>query len=240
MKKFNADIINQYFKKHTLRMFVGILIFFSLMLVNCFVYFSGAKEKNKEFIVVIDAGHGGNDPGKVSPDGVLEKDVNLAIALRLKSRLEEKGIKVILTRDSDICLAIDGATNKKKSDMINRMELVNESGADLLISIHQNSYSDSRVKGAQAFYYGSSEQSEKLAKEIQSCVKEYADTENNRMAKACNDYYILRKSVCPAVIIECGFLSNPEETARLVDEGYQDKLAQAITSAICNIYLNNQ
>lgn len=214
------------------------LVFFMLMLVNCFVYYSGAKEKEKEFIVVIDAGHGGNDPGKVSPDGILEKDVNLAIALKLKERLEEQGVKVILTRDSDYCLAAEGATNKKKSDMINRMEIVNTSGADLLISIHQNSYSDKKVKGSQTFYYGSSAESEKLAKEIQSCIREYVDNDNNRKAKAENDYYILRKSVCPAVIIECGFLSNPEETAMLVDESYQDKLAQAISKAVCEFHEN--
>ena len=227
----------QNFGKVSLRALLGILIFFSLMLVNCFVYFSDASEKKEILTVVIDAGHGGNDPGKVSQDGILEKDVNLAIALKLKSQLEKKGIRVILTRDSDVCLAETGAANKKKSDMINRMELVNESGADLLISIHQNSYSDKRVKGAQVFYYGSSEQSMLLAKEIQDCIKEYADAENNRKAKACDDYYILRKSACPAVIIECGFLSNPEETAKLVDDKYQEKLAEAITEAVCGLYL---
>ena len=238
MKKNDIDIISQHFKKHTLRMLVGMLIFFSLMIVNCFVYFSTAETKKDEIVVVIDAGHGGNDPGKVSPDGIMEKDVNLAIALKLKQRLEEKGVKVILTRDSDICLADVNATNKKKSDMINRVELVNGSGADLLISIHQNSYKDANVKGAQAFYYSGSAESQKLAESIQSMIKQNVHEDNNRKIKANNDYYILRKCACPAVIIECGFLSCPDETRKLVDEKYQDKLAIAIAEAVCNIYLN--
>ena len=175
MKRNNVDIINQHFKKRKKRTFLGMLVFFSLMLINCFVYFSGAETKDEEMVVVIDAGHGGNDPGKVSKDGIMEKDVNLAIALKLKQRLEGKGIKVILTRDSDICLAETGATNKKKSDMINRMELVNGSGADLLISIHQNSYKDTNVKGAQVFYYSGSDESRKLAEGIQTEIKQTVD-----------------------------------------------------------------
>ena len=240
MKRNNVDIINQHFKKRKKRTFLGMLVFFSLMLVNCFVYFSGAETKDEEIVVVIDAGHGGNDPGKVSKDGIMEKDVNLAIALKLKQRLEGKGIKVILTRDSDICLAETGATNKKKSDMINRMELVNGSGADLLISIHQNSYKDTNVKGAQVFYYSGSDESRKLAERIQTEIKQTVDKENNRKIKANDDYYILRKSACPAVIIECGFLSCPEETRKLVDEKYQDELAVAITEAVCKTYLNRE
>ena len=220
------------------KMIVGTLILIALLFVNCFVYFSSAEEnEDDEFVVVVDAGHGGNDPGKVSQDGILEKDVNLAIAIKLKSALEQRGIKVILTRDSDTNLAIEGATNKKSSDMTKRMEIVNDSNADLLISIHQNSYPDSSVKGAQVFYYGGSKDGEAVAKTIQDAIKESVDTSNSRSAKASNDYYILRKSVCPAVIIECGFLSNPEETARLVDESYQEKLASGIADAVEKLYI---
>ncbi len=240
MNTDNKDLINRHFKKHSYRMFLGMLVFFSLMIVNCYVYFSGAKTNEKQIVVVIDAGHGGNDPGKVSADGIMEKDVNLAIALKLKQELENKGIKVILTRDSDICLAQEGTSNKKKSDMINRMELVNSSGADILISIHQNSYKDTKVKGAQVFYYSGSEESKMLAEGIQNSIKQKVDMDNNRKIKPNNDYYILRKSVCPAVIIECGFLSCPEETGKLVDEGYQEKLADAISDAVCDIYLQGQ
>ncbi len=219
-------------QNYPLRVFVGMLVFFLLMLVNCFEFFCGAEEKNKEMIIVIDAGHGGNDPGKVSADGITEKDINLEIALKLKEEFENRGVKVILTRDCDKCLADPGATNKKKSDMIKRMEIVNDSGAALLISIHQNSYKDSKVRGAQTFYYGSSNESKKYAEDIQHMLKKEADNENNRLAKAENNYYILRKSACPAVIIECGFLSNPDETRKLTDEKYQQKLARAIADAV--------
>ena len=237
MKK-TANLINKnekyrYFgRNYPFRAFVGMLVFFLLMLINCFEYFSNAKEKNSGVIIVIDAGHGGNDPGKVSSEGIKEKDINLSIALKLKEELEKRGARVILTRDCDKCLADEGTTNKKKSDMINRMEIVNNSKATLLISIHQNSYSDVNVKGAQVFYYGGSGESKKIAESIQKMVKKEVDVDNNRVAKADNNYYILRKSVCPAVIVECGFLSNPEEAGKLTDEEYQQRMASAIAKAV--------
>ena len=216
-------------------MIVGTLILIALLFVNCFVYFSSAEETKDELVIVVDAGHGGNDPGKVSSNGIMEKDVNLAIAIKLKTELEAKGATVILTRDSDMSLAIDGATNKKISDLNQRMAIVNGENADLLISIHQNSYTDKNVKGAQAFY-GSSEESKAVAEEIQDCIRNYVDSDNNRKAKSGSDYYILRKSACPSVIIECGFLSNPDETAKLIDDKYQQKLAESIAEAVDNVY----
>ncbi|MBQ8923837.1 MAG: N-acetylmuramoyl-L-alanine amidase [Lachnospiraceae bacterium] len=216
-------------------MIVGTLILLALLFVNCFVYFSSAEETKDELVIVVDAGHGGNDPGKVSSNGIMEKDVNLAIAIKLKTELESKGATVILTRDSDMSLAIDGATNKKISDLNQRMAIVNGENADLLISIHQNSYTDKNVKGAQAFY-GSSEESKAVAEEIQDCIRNYVDSDNTRKAKSGSDYYILRKSVCPSVIIECGFLSNPDETAKLIDDKYQQKLAESIAEAVDNVY----
>ncbi|MBQ9609273.1 MAG: N-acetylmuramoyl-L-alanine amidase CwlD [Lachnospiraceae bacterium] len=218
------------------KMIIGTLILIALLFVNCFVYFSSAEETKDELVIVVDAGHGGNDPGKVSANGIMEKDVNLAIAIKLKNELEAKGAKVILIRDSDTNLAMEGATNKKISDLNQRMAIVNDENADLLISIHQNSYTDKNVKGAQVFY-GASEESELLAKEIQGCIREYVDTDNNRKAKSGKDYYILRKSACPSVIIECGFLSNPNETAKLIDERYQQKLAEGIAKAVENVYM---
>ena len=217
------------------KMIVGTLILIALLFVNCFVYFSSAEETKDELVIVVDAGHGGNDPGKVSSNGIMEKDVNLAIAIKLKTELEAKGATVILTRDSDMSLAIDGATNKKISDLNQRMAIVNGENADLLISIHQNSYTDKNVKGAQAFY-GSSEESKAVAEEIQDCIRNYVDSDNNRKAKSGSDYYILRKSACPSVIIECGFLSNPDETAKLIDDKYQQKLAESIAEAVDNVY----
>ena len=127
--------------------------------------------------IIIDAGHGGFDGG-ASVGNTLEKDINLSIALKLKEVLEQKGVKVVLTRTDDACLSTPGATNKKTSDMNNRVEIINSANADCLISIHQNSYTDSSVKGAQVFYYGSSEESKKLAEELQSSLISNVDSDN--------------------------------------------------------------
>lgn len=225
------------FRQRAVRVVIGFAIFFILMIVNCVLYFSQAVRPEEQFVVAIDAGHGGNDPGKVGTSNVLEKDVNLAIALKLRDKLQARGIKVIMTREIDMSLATPGATNKKTSDMNNRIEIINSGQADILISIHQNSYGNASVKGAQVFYHGTSEESRNLAETIQRYLITEVDPENTRAAKEGNDYFILRKSTCPGVIIECGFLSCPEETAKLVDEAYQDKLAEAIANAVCKLYL---
>lgn len=186
-------------------------------------------------LVVIDPGHGGNDPGKVSRDGVLEKDVNLQIGFCLKQELEARGVKTIMLRTTDDNLAAVGATNKKNSDMKNRVAIINDSDADFLISIHQNSFTDPKVRGPQAFYHDTSAESEELALMLQDKLNaiypQYA-----REAKAGNDYYLLNKSVCPGVILECGFLSCPEEVALLTSEQYQQKIASAIADAIIEIH----
>ena len=219
-----------------IKVIVGSIFLFVLLIVNCVLYFSKAIKPNDDFVVVIDPGHGGSDPGKVGASDVKEKDVNLAIALKLRDSLEERGVKVVLTRENDACLATPGATNKKTSDMNNRVEIINSSQADILISIHQNSYTDASVKGAQVFYHGTSEESRRLAETLQSALISGVDPDNNRAAKEGNDYFILRKSTCPGVIVECGFLSCPEETAKLVDEEYQEKIAETIAESVCRLY----
>lgn len=221
------------FGKRASRIIFGFAVFLILVVLNCFFYFSeAAKVDDTQIIVVIDPGHGGSDPGKVGVSGVLEKDVNLSISLKLKEKLESQGVKVVITREIDESLETEGATNKKSSDMKNRVGIINGANADCLISIHQNSYMDASAKGAQVFYYGTSEESCDLAKRIQALLISDVDPENHREVKEGNDYYILRKSTCPGVIIECGFLSCPEETSKLVDEGYQDKIAEAVTKAV--------
>lgn len=221
-------------KKQLLRVFA---IFFALIIAVLIWNRTKAVEKtSEEIVVVVDAGHGGSDPGKVSSSGKKEKDLNLAIAMKLKAELEQRGIKVIMTRTDDAGLATQGAVNKKKSDMINRIEIINNSSAVCFISIHQNSYSSANVKGAQVFYYGKSEEGKKLAQNLQASLIENVDKSNNRMAKEGNDYYILRKTSIPGVIVECGFLSCPEEEAKLSDEDYQNKIANAIALVIDEIY----
>lgn len=210
------------------------LLAFALAIILGTIAGSKAKGKrnDKKYTIVVDAGHGGGDPGKVSVDGSLEKTLNLEISIKLKHKLEEKGYKVFITRDEDISLADDNARNKKTSDMKNRMDFINSCNADYMISIHQNSYTDASVKGAQVFYYSKSEKGRELAEHIQKNIKQKVDKENKRNIKAGDDYYILKKSICPAVIVECGFLSCMEETKKLKDSNYQDKLVDAIVSAI--------
>ena len=232
----NNHILKRFLYNKHIKLIAGSVFLLILLVVNCVLYFSEAIKPDDDFVVVIDPGHGGNDPGKVGTSNVKEKDVNLAIALKLRDSLEERGVKVVLTRENDTNLATPGATNKKTSDMNNRVELINESRADILISIHQNSYPDASVKGAQVFYHGTSEESRKLAETLQSALISEVDPDNNRAAKEGNDYFILRKSTCPGVIIECGFLSCPEETAKLVDEEYQEKLAETIAESVCRLY----
>ena len=230
------ESIHDVFGRKTLNIIVGFAIFFVLLILNGYIYFSGAQKPSGELVVVIDAGHGGNDPGKVSSSGVDEKDVNLAIALKLREQLENRGVKVVMTRENDSSLANPEAINKKTSDLNNRVEIINASNANCLISIHQNSYPDKAVHGAQVFYHGTSEESRELATHIQKKIIADVDSSNKRKEKEGNDYFILRKSVCPGVIIECGFLSCPNETAKLIDDKYQDKLACAIADSVCEVY----
>ena len=194
---------------------------------------SGEVETSKEkFCVVIDAGHGGKDPGKVSADGSLEKDINLQIALKLQKFLELQDVNVILTRDADMGLYDENASNKKVQDMKNRVALIEESRPDLVISIHQNSYHEEYVHGAQVFYYAGSEKSKELAERIQQVMALELDRDNARQAKANDSYYLLKKTSAPIVIVECGFLSNYEEAQKLSSDLYQEKVAWAIHLAV--------
>lgn len=191
---------------------------------------SGTETKDS-FLIVIDPGHGGSDPGKVSDNGLLEKDINLEIALLLKEELGSD-YRVILTRESDAGLYSENDTNKKASDMRERCRIIEEEKADMLISIHQNSYTDPDVKGAQVFYYTHSAEGKKLAESIQNSIKEIASPDNNRVSKSNNDYYMLLHTSCPAVIVECGFLSNPGEAELLNSKDYQKLIVSAIRKGI--------
>ncbi len=223
------------FGKRGIKVLFGAVFLVILLAMNAVMGIAGVIKKD-EIIVVIDAGHGGNDPGKVSQSGILEKDVNLSIAFKVKESLEKEGIIVIMTRENDVNLATPGATNKKSSDMANRVELINGANPRCLISIHQNSYTDPDVRGAQVFYCGESEESKKIAEILQKNIVDMVDENNKRKTKEGNDYYILKKTVCPGVILECGFLSSPEETALLIEESYQEKIAEAIVSTIIQLY----
>lgn len=196
------------------------------------VYVLSEKADNKEICIVIDAGHGGGDPGKVGINDALEKDINLSVALKLKSLLEQKDIKVVLTRESDTSLAPAGANNQKAADMQQRCQIITETNPVFTISIHQNSYTTPDIRGAQVFYYGQSDKGEELAAILQKNLISRLDPENRRTAKANESYYLLKKTPTPTVIVECGFLSNPEEAELLLDADYQNKLSRAIYMGI--------
>ena len=180
----------------------------------------------------LQSAHGGSDPGKVGVNDALEKDINLALALKLRDLLEKKEITVILTRDSDASLAPLDATNKKASDMQKRCQIISDANPIFTISLHQNSYPAEEVKGAQVFYYSQSEQGKELAEILQSSLVSRVDPQNKRTAKANESYYLLKKTPTPTVIVECGFLSNPTEADLLLDEAYQDKLVRAVYMGI--------
>ncbi len=188
-------------------------------------------------VVVIDAGHGGKDPGKVGINGALEKEINLQIALRLKSLLEQNDVAVVLTREEDKDLASEQAASRKNEDLRARAALIAAAEPVVMVSIHQNSYPEEEVDGAQVFYYAGSDSGKMLGSIIQSSLKSEIDDGNHRVAKANKEYYLLKKAACPAVIIECGFLSNPSEAALLATEEYQEKLAFAVHLGIME-YIN--
>lgn len=193
--------------------------------------------KREKPCVVIDAGHGGIDPGKVGINGALEKDINLEIAKKLKQFLEQEDVEVVLTRDSDEGLYDENSSNKKVQDMKRRVELIETTKPIVTVSIHQNSYHEEYVHGAQTFYYTGSEQSRILAEKIQQVLLNGVDKDNTRVAKANDSYYLLKKTSSPIVIVECGFLSNRDEAQKLDSDYYREKLAWAIHMGILQ-YLN--
>ena len=194
-------------------------------------YVSSGAVEAKKVEVVLDPGHGASDPGKIGINQAPEKDINLKIAKKVQSRLEKEGIKVAITREKDEMLAKESDTNKKIQDMKARVQLMNENSPKLVVSIHQNSYTDEKIHGAQVFYYAQSAEGKQAAEIMQKALLK-VDADNKRQAKANSTYYILKRTKPPTIIVECGFLSNPEEAKLLVSDAYQEKLADAIEEGI--------
>ncbi len=201
------------------------------------VDFSSIKVSGRadERVIVIDPGHGGMDGGAVADDGTLEKDLNLAIAKDVAQILKYNGFRVILTREDDRMLG-DGATGKmKRADLAERLRIAQGGEDNVLVSIHMNKFPDSRPKGLQVYYSGNNAAGQPLAEFIQSTVISTLQPDNKRKVKAAgSEIYILDKATVPAVLIECGFLSNPEELEKLKSEEYQRELASVIAAAIMN------
>lgn len=189
----------------------------------------------KRKCIIIDAGHGGVDGGATSCTGVLESQLNLQIALRLEDLLHLVGVDTAMIRREDVSVYTEGESiaAKKVSDLKERVRIVNSTKNAVLISIHQNTFFDPRYSGAQVFY-ATSEGSQKLARAMQHALVESLNPESNRKAKKGSSIYLLEKIKNTGVLVECGFLSNPEEEKKLRTDAYQLKLCAVIASVVCN------
>lgn len=190
--------------------------------------------------VIVDAGHGDPDGGAVSKGGTIESELNLAVATKLEEELTERGYRVIMTRtgsegifeDSDASLRA-----KKKDDMYRRLDIMNEQKADLFVSIHMNQFSSAKYRGAEVLYSSNFAESALLAELIQTELRAINPSEQTRSAKeAEKSIFLLKHAPLPAVLVECGFLSNPDEEKLLCDRDYQARLAAAICQGVLEFY----
>lgn len=212
-----------------------------------FISYAKSKsiEENNQKTIIIDAGHGGEDGGAVGSDGIIEKNINLAIALKLESMLEASGRKVIMTREKDTAIYDDSAKTlkeKKKSDLRNRMGIMNKNKENdsIFVSIHQNKFPDEKYFGTQIFYSVNDEKSLELANKIKDSVTGLLQPENKREIKPANNkIFLLHNAKIPAVIVECGFISNPDEAKKLTNEKYQNEMAFSIFCGITNYLINS-
>ena len=189
--------------------------------------------------VVIDAGHGKPDEGAQSSRGTTEAETNLKIALKLQNLVEQSGSSVILTRsDENAIYDLDAKTLKQKkiSDIHNRVKIGNESSADIFVSIHLNKIPQQQYDGWQTFYNAQNQDGQKLAVAIQNNLNKAIQKENNRVAKSIDNIYIVKHVEIPTTIVECGFLSNPDEEKKLLEDEYQNRLAWGIYNGIIDYF----
>ena len=226
-------------KRHTLILFacaaVALTAALSLFTGPALPAFAPTQEEPT--VYVLDAGHGGEDGGALSAAGDKESDVNLAVTLRLDALLRLLGKETVLTRDADVSIYTDGADTlrqKKRSDLRNRVALVNAIPNAVLISVHQNSLPGvPSVRGAQAFY-NTVEPSGQLAQSVQAALNQSINFSEKSEKQIDKTIYLMKNVTCPAVLIECGFLSNADEAARLQTTEHQKKLAAAIAAGVLN------
>jgi len=232
-------------KQSPYQLFMGVVLLCTVTFLSWqaagvqFIHAENGSGEKKKYIVCVDPGHGGTDPGKVGINGQLEKDINLAIAKKLKTYLEASDVTVVLTRDKDMGLYSSGDAHKKMADMRKRCQLIEEVKPDLVISIHQNSYHEEAIRGGQVFYYKTSVRGKKLAQILQERFDYVLGDANKRQAKANDNYYLLLHVKEPIIIAECGFLSNWEEAEKLETKEYQDRLAWTLHMGIME-YLNQE
>ena len=239
-------------KKNFVRKILSLVLVGGLAAGTLYFFMTGASVRSAAMApvrfpgetVVIDAGHGGEDGGAVSISGVPESGINLAIALKLDQLLGLYGVDTVLLRTEDVSLHDSDAETlrqKKVSDLHNRVERIEAVENATLISIHQNTYSgSSKYHGAQVFY-SNGELSLPLAQLTQQTLRQVLDPENGRVPTAIPDsVYLMKHITCRAILVECGFLSNPEEDLRLQDSGYQTKIASALAGAYLGFQSGNR
>jgi len=211
-----------------------------VLLISCFIILTIFKVKANEVTfplvgktIIIDSGHGGKDAG-TSANEIKEKDINLVITYKLKKELEKVGAVVLLTRTNDADLSKPNATRRKKSDFDSRIALINNSNADMYISIHQNNYSNPKYYGPQVFYSNVNSKNEKIAKTIQEDLNKF--TNSNRKIKITTNTYMYNKLNIPGILVECGFLSNKKDLTNLTNPKYQKELSAVITQSIIKYF----
>ncbi|MDU2489706.1 MAG: N-acetylmuramoyl-L-alanine amidase CwlD [Clostridium celatum] len=214
---------------------VIVAIITCLLIITYIVPVNTFAMDNSDKVILIDPGHGGIDGGAQSKAGTIEKDINLQIALKLRDNLEEKGYKVYMTRDEDEGLYQKGNTvrEKKREDLNRRVEMKKETECDMFVSIHQNMFPQSKCYGAQV-WYASNDNSYNLATVVQDSIKESVKDNNKRVAKpAAEAYLILRdKYEGASILVECGFLSNPDEEVKLKSDEHQNLIVEGISGGI--------
>jgi len=233
-------------KKSIIAIITAFLIILSAMLYLTFMAnFSAAEASSMPITqktVIVDAGHGGDDGGAIGIDGTVEKDINLDIALKLEKILKFYGFNVIMTRTQDVMTCDDGLDSLRKrkiSDIHNRFELMRKNPDAIFISVHQNKFEDSSQHGTQVFYSGNDERSKELAEAIQTSVTLTLQQKNDRVVKKSGSgIYLLYHAKIPAVLVECGFISNSDEVKKLKDESYRMKLAILIADGLLK-YISN-
>ncbi len=219
-------------KKRTLCAILVAIILICSVVGVCYVVRATSSPK-PQYTIVIDAGHGGRDGGAVGRSGVTESELNLEFSLILKEMCEDYGFKVVLTRKDMNGLYSIFASNKKKSEMKKRQEIIEKAKPDVVVSIHMNSFSSSS-SGAQCFYANGNESGQALATSVQQALS--TEIEHTSATAKVGDFYVLNCTNYASVLVECGFLSNPEEEQKLCDEEYQTNFCRTILYGILNYF----
>ena len=242
MEKLKQSIFNIIFYIILIAIILGLvfLLVFVIMKINVYA----EEEINpKQTCILIDPGHGAEDGGAVSDSGLVEKEVNLSISNYLKEYLELSGYQVLMTRCGDTIMgdqSLPTVKERLRSDMNARLELYNSENVDYVISIHQNKFGESKYSGAQVFYSPNDEKSEKLADCMQRSIVGFLQPDNDRsIVKAGSNIYLLNNCSKPCILVECGFLSNPEETAKLAADEYQRQMAFSIYCGLLDCIRNS-